>query len=177
MAAVASWRYVERPFRGKSGLFDGAGCSMSRVTLMAITIVASGAAIVAEGWPARSTHRSQDHRRRERPAFARLGMQQHKPAHSQRATLPDRQSAGCNADVPGLGRLACARHGRCDRRRIDAGEVCVCWRCRLAAPHSATPGLGPRCGARLQRLRRCRPRPCWAVRRRHGRRDCGSLGL
>jgi peptidoglycan/LPS O-acetylase OafA/YrhL len=54
VAAVASWRYVERPFRGKSGLFDRPRLFQVAGTLMGMTIAVSAAAIVAEGWPARS---------------------------------------------------------------------------------------------------------------------------
>ena len=54
VTAVASWRYVERPFRGRSGLLDRRGLFSAAATLMAIAIVASAASIVAEGWPARS---------------------------------------------------------------------------------------------------------------------------
>ncbi len=53
-ASIASWRYVERPFRGKSGLFDRRGLFNAAGGLMGITIALSGAAILAEGWPARS---------------------------------------------------------------------------------------------------------------------------
>jgi peptidoglycan/LPS O-acetylase OafA/YrhL len=54
VAAVASWRYVERPFRGKSGLLERRQLFTAAATLMGVAVVASTAAIVAEGWPARS---------------------------------------------------------------------------------------------------------------------------
>jgi peptidoglycan/LPS O-acetylase OafA/YrhL len=54
VAAVASWRYVERPFRGKSGLLERRRLFTAAATLMGVAVVASTAAIVAEGWPARS---------------------------------------------------------------------------------------------------------------------------
>ncbi|MDH5272391.1 MAG: acyltransferase [Gammaproteobacteria bacterium] len=54
VAAVASWRYVERPFRGKSGLLERRLLFTAAATLMGVAVVASTAAIVAEGWPARS---------------------------------------------------------------------------------------------------------------------------
>jgi len=54
VAAVASWRYVERPFRGKSGLLERSQLFTAAATLMGVTVVASSAAIVAGGWPARS---------------------------------------------------------------------------------------------------------------------------
>ena len=54
VAAVASWRYVERPFRGKSGLLARRRLFAAAAMLMGVAVVASTAAIVADGWPARS---------------------------------------------------------------------------------------------------------------------------
>ena len=54
IAAVASWRYVERPFRGKSGLLERRQLFAVALSVMAVAVIASGAAIVADGWPARS---------------------------------------------------------------------------------------------------------------------------
>jgi peptidoglycan/LPS O-acetylase OafA/YrhL len=54
VASVASWRYVERPFRGKSGLLERRRLFATAAALTGIAIVASTASIVAEGWPGRS---------------------------------------------------------------------------------------------------------------------------
>jgi peptidoglycan/LPS O-acetylase OafA/YrhL len=54
VVAVASWRYVERPFRGKSGLLDRPRLFAAAATLMGVAVVASAAAIVADGWPGRA---------------------------------------------------------------------------------------------------------------------------
>jgi len=54
IAAVASWRYVERPFRGKSGLLKRRQLFGVALSVMAVAVIASGAAIVADGWPSRS---------------------------------------------------------------------------------------------------------------------------
>lgn len=52
-AAVVSWRWIERPFRGRSGLFDRRRLFASALAVMVLAVGASVLAIVAEGWPGR----------------------------------------------------------------------------------------------------------------------------
>lgn len=53
VAALASWRYIERPFRGKSGLLERRQLFGAALAAMVVIATAGVAAIVAEGWPAR----------------------------------------------------------------------------------------------------------------------------
>jgi len=53
VAAVASWRYVERPFRGKSGLMDRRQLFGVALATMAMLATLGAVAVIANGWPAR----------------------------------------------------------------------------------------------------------------------------
>jgi len=53
MAAVASWRFVERPFRGRSGILDRRQLFRVTTATIATMVAASSVTIVAGGWPAR----------------------------------------------------------------------------------------------------------------------------
>ena len=52
-AAVVSWRWIERPFRGRSGLLDRRQLFAAALAVMVLAVGASAVAIVAEGWPGR----------------------------------------------------------------------------------------------------------------------------
>jgi peptidoglycan/LPS O-acetylase OafA/YrhL len=54
-AAILSWRFVERPFRGRSGLFTRPGVFRAAGVTMTVMIAFGVGAYVAEGWPQRLT--------------------------------------------------------------------------------------------------------------------------
>jgi len=54
LLAISSWRYVERPFRGKSGLLERRQLFTLALSATAVAVVAGGAAVVADGWPVRT---------------------------------------------------------------------------------------------------------------------------
>ena len=53
LGAVASWRFIERPFRGKSGLFNRRQLFLAAGTVMAATSIYGAALLASSGWPAR----------------------------------------------------------------------------------------------------------------------------
>lgn len=52
-AAVLSWRFVERPFRGKTGILNRRQIFACAGAAMAAAIVLGGIGIATEGWPSR----------------------------------------------------------------------------------------------------------------------------
>ena len=105
LASIASWRYVERPFRGKSGLFDRRGLFNGAGALMGISHRCERGGHRGRGLArALRRNRSQHHRCGQRAALERLGVQQHEPGNdSQRRAVQDRQCAGWHPHLPGLG--------------------------------------------------------------------------
>lgn len=53
VAAVVSWRYIERPFRGKSGLLKRPQLFGAALVTMTVLATLGAAAVIAQGWPAR----------------------------------------------------------------------------------------------------------------------------
>ena len=53
VAAIASWRFVERPFRGKSGILERRQLFVATLAVMGVIATIGVGAIVAEGWPMR----------------------------------------------------------------------------------------------------------------------------
>jgi peptidoglycan/LPS O-acetylase OafA/YrhL len=52
-ASIVSWRYVERPFRGKSGLWQRRPLFVAALTAMGVFAAAALGMVVANGWPQR----------------------------------------------------------------------------------------------------------------------------
>jgi peptidoglycan/LPS O-acetylase OafA/YrhL len=53
VAAIVSWHFVERPFRGKSGRFDRRRIFIAAGTVMATAALYGGVLLASSGWPSR----------------------------------------------------------------------------------------------------------------------------
>jgi peptidoglycan/LPS O-acetylase OafA/YrhL len=53
VAAIASWRYVERPFRGRSGLWQRRPLFLAALAAAGVFTAAGAGVVVAGGWPQR----------------------------------------------------------------------------------------------------------------------------
>ncbi len=118
LAAVASWRYVERPFRGKSGILD-------RRQLFRTTVAVTGGAVRSRPRRRRCVGLAGPHRRGHparagggrRSPFPRLEVRQRgSRVGRRRHALPHRRRARRRAELPAVGRFAWSRRGRRGRR-------------------------------------------------------------
>jgi len=53
IASIVSWRYVERPFRGKSGLWQRRPLFLAALAAAGVFTAVAGAVLLADGWPQR----------------------------------------------------------------------------------------------------------------------------